>query len=61
MIDYKYLNADEYIKNKYDGYDVIISHYGDLVINDDYTVSGNIPTKIMLPPLFDDEQIKKTL
>ena len=55
IVDFKYLTAEEYINHAYsDDFEVLISHNGDITINDDFTVYGKIPKRVDIPTTFEN-------
>lgn len=51
IVDFRLLDAKDYINHNYDDDDLSISKNKDIVINDDFTVSGPIPEIIYLPTI----------
>ena len=59
ITDFKLLTADEYINHEYDDdCQIYITKLKDVVINDDYSVYGKVPRKVMLPSVFEKSNVK---
>lgn len=55
LVDYKLLSAEEYINHEYDDdYELFVTKLKDVTINDDFTVYGKVPKKVLIPSVFDN-------
>ena len=54
LVDYRKLSAEEYINHEYDNdYELFITHPKDVTINDNFSVYGKVPKKVIIPSIFE--------